>query len=151
MVTNLPFQLVQSQQRTVLRPQLATASTPMMAVRNQVPARIIVGQHQVQLKELQPGEVWGQPAASACAGSGFHRAATLGFQFKLYFSVSFLFVLQFPWDQMGLLSLNKSSLQPWPRLRGTSWRRRGALSSRLYCCFLQIKQYPSCWNEMRCL
>uniref|UniRef100_A0A3P9MMR8 TAF4A RNA polymerase II, TATA box binding protein (TBP)-associated factor n=1 Tax=Oryzias latipes TaxID=8090 RepID=A0A3P9MMR8_ORYLA len=46
--------LVQSQQRTMLRPQLATASTPMMAVRNQVPARIIVGQQQVQLKELQP-------------------------------------------------------------------------------------------------
>uniref|UniRef100_A0A3P9I7Q2 TAF4A RNA polymerase II, TATA box binding protein (TBP)-associated factor n=1 Tax=Oryzias latipes TaxID=8090 RepID=A0A3P9I7Q2_ORYLA len=46
--------LVQSQQRTMLRPQLAMASTPMMAVRNQVPARIIVGQQQVQLKELQP-------------------------------------------------------------------------------------------------
>ncbi|RVE72485.1 hypothetical protein OJAV_G00042090 [Oryzias javanicus] len=46
--------LVQSQQRTILRPQVTTATSSMMAVRNQVPARIILGQQQVQLKELQP-------------------------------------------------------------------------------------------------
>lgn len=57
MVSNLRPQLVQSQQRTMLRPQVTTATSSMMAVRNQVPARIILGQQQVQLKELQPGEV----------------------------------------------------------------------------------------------
>ncbi|KAM4740255.1 transcription initiation factor TFIID subunit 4 isoform 1-T1 [Anableps anableps] len=42
------------QQRAVLRPQVTLPTTSVMAVRNQAPGRIVVGQQQVQLKELQP-------------------------------------------------------------------------------------------------
>uniref|UniRef100_A0A3B3XS15 TAFH domain-containing protein n=1 Tax=Poecilia mexicana TaxID=48701 RepID=A0A3B3XS15_9TELE len=42
------------QQRAMLRPQVTLPTTPMMALRNQTPGRIMVGQQQVQLKELQP-------------------------------------------------------------------------------------------------
>lgn len=45
------------QQRAVLRPQVTLPTTPIVTLRNQAPGRIIVGQQQVQLKELQPGEV----------------------------------------------------------------------------------------------
>uniref|UniRef100_A0A3B5MI10 TAFH domain-containing protein n=1 Tax=Xiphophorus couchianus TaxID=32473 RepID=A0A3B5MI10_9TELE len=44
------------QQRAMLRPQVTLPTAPMMALRNQTPGRIMVGQQQVQLKELQPGE-----------------------------------------------------------------------------------------------
>lgn len=40
----------------MLRPQVTLPTAPMMALRNQTPGRIMVGQQQVQLKELQPGE-----------------------------------------------------------------------------------------------
>uniref|UniRef100_A0A3P9PR97 TAF4A RNA polymerase II, TATA box binding protein (TBP)-associated factor n=1 Tax=Poecilia reticulata TaxID=8081 RepID=A0A3P9PR97_POERE len=42
------------QQRAMLRPQVTLPTAPMMALRNQTPGRIMVGQQQVQLKELQP-------------------------------------------------------------------------------------------------
>ncbi|CAJ1051377.1 transcription initiation factor TFIID subunit 4-like isoform X2 [Xyrichtys novacula] len=42
------------QQRPMLRPQVTLPTTPMVTLRNQAPGRIIVGQQQVQLKELQP-------------------------------------------------------------------------------------------------
>uniref|UniRef100_A0A3Q1E9U3 TAF4A RNA polymerase II, TATA box binding protein (TBP)-associated factor n=1 Tax=Acanthochromis polyacanthus TaxID=80966 RepID=A0A3Q1E9U3_9TELE len=41
------------QQRAMLRPQVTLPTTPMM-IRSQVPGRIMLGQQQVQLKELQP-------------------------------------------------------------------------------------------------
>lgn len=46
--------LQHQQQRAMLRPQVTLPANPMMAVRNQAPGRLVVGQHQVQLKELQP-------------------------------------------------------------------------------------------------
>uniref|UniRef100_A0A3B4XFB9 TATA-box binding protein associated factor 4 n=1 Tax=Seriola lalandi dorsalis TaxID=1841481 RepID=A0A3B4XFB9_SERLL len=56
--TNLkPSQVLQpQQQRAVLRPQVTLPTTPMVTLRNQAPGRIMLGQQQVQLKELQPGE-----------------------------------------------------------------------------------------------
>ncbi|MEQ2302653.1 transcription initiation factor TFIID subunit 4 [Ameca splendens] len=42
------------QQRAILRPQVSLPTSPMMAVRNPSPGRMVVGQQQVQLKELQP-------------------------------------------------------------------------------------------------
>ncbi|XP_069569477.1 transcription initiation factor TFIID subunit 4-like [Brachyistius frenatus] len=42
------------QQRAMLRPQVTLPTTPVMALRNQAPGRIMLGQQQVQLKELQP-------------------------------------------------------------------------------------------------
>ncbi|XP_054882657.1 transcription initiation factor TFIID subunit 4-like isoform X2 [Poeciliopsis prolifica] len=42
------------QQRAMLRPQVTLPTAPMMALRNQTPGRIMVGQQQVQLKEMQP-------------------------------------------------------------------------------------------------
>ncbi|XP_008291655.1 transcription initiation factor TFIID subunit 4-like [Stegastes partitus] len=42
------------QQRAVLRPQVTLPTTPVMTIRNQAPGRIMLGQQQVQLKELQP-------------------------------------------------------------------------------------------------
>ncbi|XP_034549174.1 transcription initiation factor TFIID subunit 4-like isoform X2 [Notolabrus celidotus] len=42
------------QQRAMLRSQVTLPTTPMVTLRNQAPGRIIVGQQQVQLKELQP-------------------------------------------------------------------------------------------------
>ncbi|XP_070702654.1 transcription initiation factor TFIID subunit 4 [Pempheris klunzingeri] len=42
------------QQRAMLRPQVTLATTPMVTLRNQAPGRIMLGQQQVQLKELQP-------------------------------------------------------------------------------------------------
>ncbi|XP_049894703.1 transcription initiation factor TFIID subunit 4-like isoform X1 [Epinephelus moara] len=42
------------QQRAMLRPQVALPTTPMVTLRNQAPGRIMLGQQQVQLKELQP-------------------------------------------------------------------------------------------------
>ncbi|XP_039972257.1 transcription initiation factor TFIID subunit 4-like isoform X2 [Xiphias gladius] len=42
------------QQRAILRPQVTLATTPMVTLRNQAPGRIMLGQQQVQLKELQP-------------------------------------------------------------------------------------------------
>ncbi|XP_061544305.1 transcription initiation factor TFIID subunit 4 isoform X1 [Phycodurus eques] len=42
------------QQRTMLRPQVPLAVSPMVNLRNQAPGRIVLGQPQVQLKELQP-------------------------------------------------------------------------------------------------
>ncbi|XP_047438531.1 LOW QUALITY PROTEIN: transcription initiation factor TFIID subunit 4-like [Mugil cephalus] len=42
------------QQRAILRPQVTLSTTPMITVRNQAPGRIVLGQQQVQLKELQP-------------------------------------------------------------------------------------------------
>ncbi|KAM9409490.1 transcription initiation factor TFIID subunit 4 isoform 2-T3 [Pholidichthys leucotaenia] len=50
----MPSLVLQTQQsRAMLRPQV-TLPTPMMALRNQAPGRIMLGQQQVQLKELQP-------------------------------------------------------------------------------------------------
>ncbi|XP_041638552.1 transcription initiation factor TFIID subunit 4 isoform X2 [Cheilinus undulatus] len=46
------------QQRAILRPQVTLpVTTPMVTLRNQAPGRLIVGQQQVQLKELQPVHV----------------------------------------------------------------------------------------------
>ncbi|XP_041812548.1 transcription initiation factor TFIID subunit 4 isoform X2 [Chelmon rostratus] len=42
------------QQRAILRPQVTLPTTPMVTLRNQAPGRIMLGQQQVQLKELQP-------------------------------------------------------------------------------------------------
>uniref|UniRef100_UPI0037E87C43 transcription initiation factor TFIID subunit 4-like n=1 Tax=Semicossyphus pulcher TaxID=241346 RepID=UPI0037E87C43 len=42
------------QQRAMLRPQVTLPTTPMVTLRNQAPGRIMLGQQQVQLKELQP-------------------------------------------------------------------------------------------------
>ncbi|XP_032369566.1 transcription initiation factor TFIID subunit 4 isoform X2 [Etheostoma spectabile] len=42
------------QQRAMLRPQVALPTTPMVTLRNQAPGRIMLGQQQLQLKELQP-------------------------------------------------------------------------------------------------
>nr|CBN81038.1 TAF4 RNA polymerase II, TATA box binding protein (TBP)-associated factor, 135kDa [Dicentrarchus labrax] len=42
------------QQRAILRPQVTLPTTPMVTLRNQAPGSIILGQQQVQLKELQP-------------------------------------------------------------------------------------------------
>ncbi|XP_028262058.1 transcription initiation factor TFIID subunit 4 isoform X2 [Parambassis ranga] len=51
-----PSLILQSQQqRPMLRPQVTLTTTPMMAIRNQAPGRIMLGQQQVQFKELQPG------------------------------------------------------------------------------------------------
>ncbi|XP_044079617.1 transcription initiation factor TFIID subunit 4 [Siniperca chuatsi] len=41
------------QQRAMLRPQVTLPTTPMVTLRNQAPGRIMLGQQQVQLKELQ--------------------------------------------------------------------------------------------------
>nr|XP_046240566.1 transcription initiation factor TFIID subunit 4 [Scatophagus argus] len=40
------------QQRAMLRPQVTLATTPMVTLRNQTPSRIMLGQQQVQFKEL---------------------------------------------------------------------------------------------------
>ncbi|XP_076607861.1 transcription initiation factor TFIID subunit 4 isoform X2 [Chaetodon auriga] len=42
------------QQRAILRPQVTLPTTSMVTLRNQAPGRIMLGQQQVQLKELQP-------------------------------------------------------------------------------------------------
>uniref|UniRef100_A0A671TJS3 TATA-box binding protein associated factor 4 n=1 Tax=Sparus aurata TaxID=8175 RepID=A0A671TJS3_SPAAU len=42
--------------RAMLRPQVTLPTPPMVTLRNQAPGRIMLGQQQVQLKELQPGE-----------------------------------------------------------------------------------------------
>ncbi|KAL3977863.1 hypothetical protein ACER0C_018925 [Sarotherodon galilaeus] len=42
------------QQRAILRPQVTLPTTPVMTLRNQAPSHIVLGQQQVQLKELQP-------------------------------------------------------------------------------------------------
>ncbi|XP_077581935.1 transcription initiation factor TFIID subunit 4 isoform X1 [Stigmatopora nigra] len=48
--------LTPQQQRATLRPQVPLAVSPMMNIRNQAPGRIVLGQPQVHLKELQPCE-----------------------------------------------------------------------------------------------
>ncbi|XP_024125608.1 transcription initiation factor TFIID subunit 4 [Oryzias melastigma] len=73
--------LVQSQQRTMLRPQVTTATSSMMAVRNQVPARIILGQQQVQLKELQPVPL--RPDGTLVSKQAFAAALTPALRNKL--------------------------------------------------------------------
>lgn len=51
------FQVLQpQQQRAVLRPQVALATTPMVTLRNPAPGHMVLGQQRVQLKDLQPGE-----------------------------------------------------------------------------------------------
>ncbi|XP_076012883.1 transcription initiation factor TFIID subunit 4 [Genypterus blacodes] len=45
------------QQRALLRPQVTLPTTPMVTLRNQTPGRIVLGQSQVHLKELQPGPI----------------------------------------------------------------------------------------------
>uniref|UniRef100_A0A665VGF4 TAF4A RNA polymerase II, TATA box binding protein (TBP)-associated factor n=1 Tax=Echeneis naucrates TaxID=173247 RepID=A0A665VGF4_ECHNA len=40
--------------QALLRPQVTLPTTPMVTLRNQAPGRIMLGQQQVQLKELQP-------------------------------------------------------------------------------------------------
>ncbi|XP_042261516.1 transcription initiation factor TFIID subunit 4-like [Thunnus albacares] len=42
------------QQRAILRPQVTLPTTPMVTLRNQAPGRIVLGQPQVQIKELHP-------------------------------------------------------------------------------------------------
>ncbi|CAK6958403.1 transcription initiation factor TFIID subunit 4-like [Scomber scombrus] len=42
------------QQRAMLRPQVTLPTTPMVTLRNQAPGRTVLGQPQVQLKELHP-------------------------------------------------------------------------------------------------
>ncbi|KAM4588185.1 transcription initiation factor TFIID subunit 4 [Odontesthes bonariensis] len=42
------------QPRTILRPQVPQTTTPMVTLRNQAPGRIVLGQQQLQLKELLP-------------------------------------------------------------------------------------------------
>ncbi|XP_034441792.1 transcription initiation factor TFIID subunit 4-like [Hippoglossus hippoglossus] len=42
------------QQRATVRPQVTLPTTPMVMLRNQAPGRIMLGQQQVQLRELQP-------------------------------------------------------------------------------------------------
>ncbi|XP_029359008.1 transcription initiation factor TFIID subunit 4 [Echeneis naucrates] len=50
-----PQLVLHSQQsRALLRPQVTLPTTPMVTLRNQAPGRIMLGQQQVQLKELQP-------------------------------------------------------------------------------------------------
>ncbi|KAL6111897.1 taf4 [Pungitius sinensis] len=47
--------VIQTQQpRPMLKPQVALPTTPMGTLRNQAPGRIMLGQQQVHLKELQP-------------------------------------------------------------------------------------------------
>uniref|UniRef100_A0A673A9T5 Transcription initiation factor TFIID subunit 4-like n=1 Tax=Sphaeramia orbicularis TaxID=375764 RepID=A0A673A9T5_9TELE len=48
--------LQSQQQRAMLRPQVTLPTASMVTLRNQTPGRIMMGQQQVQLKELQPGE-----------------------------------------------------------------------------------------------
>ncbi|XP_015247717.1 PREDICTED: transcription initiation factor TFIID subunit 4-like [Cyprinodon variegatus] len=54
MKTKYPVVLHPQQQKGILRPPVTLPTTPMMALRNQTPGRIVLGQQQVQLKELQP-------------------------------------------------------------------------------------------------
>ncbi|XP_077429397.1 transcription initiation factor TFIID subunit 4 [Vanacampus margaritifer] len=57
--------LQSQQQRAMLRPQVPLAVSPMVNLRNQAPGRIMLGQPQVQLKELQPFPVKSEvPAGS---------------------------------------------------------------------------------------
>lgn len=49
--------LQSQQQRAILRPQVTVPTASMVTLRNQTPGRIMMGQQQVQLKELQPGPV----------------------------------------------------------------------------------------------
>uniref|UniRef100_A0A3Q4N8Q4 TAF4A RNA polymerase II, TATA box binding protein (TBP)-associated factor n=1 Tax=Neolamprologus brichardi TaxID=32507 RepID=A0A3Q4N8Q4_NEOBR len=51
---NKPGQMPSLQQRAILRPQVTLPTTPVMTLRNQAPSHIVLGQQQVQLKELQP-------------------------------------------------------------------------------------------------
>lgn len=46
--------LQSQQQRAMLRPQVTLPTASMVTLRNQTPGRIMMGQQQVQLKELQP-------------------------------------------------------------------------------------------------
>ncbi|XP_077384572.1 transcription initiation factor TFIID subunit 4 isoform X2 [Festucalex cinctus] len=59
-----PNVLQSQQQRAMMRPQVPLAVSPMVNLRNQSPGRIMLGQSQVQLKELQPFPVKSEvPAA----------------------------------------------------------------------------------------
>lgn len=50
-------QVLQPQhQRAVSSPQVTLATTPMVTLRNPAPGHMVLGQQQVQLKDLQPGE-----------------------------------------------------------------------------------------------
>ncbi|KAM9798774.1 transcription initiation factor TFIID subunit 4 isoform 2-T4 [Syngnathus typhle] len=60
-----PNVLQTQQQRAMLRPQVPLAVSSMVNLRNQAPGRILLGQPQVQLKELQPFPVKSEvPAVS---------------------------------------------------------------------------------------
>ncbi|XP_037107399.1 transcription initiation factor TFIID subunit 4 isoform X2 [Syngnathus acus] len=60
-----PNVLQTQQQRAMLRPQVPLAVSSMVNLRNQAPGRIVLGQPQVQLKELQPFPVKSEvPAVS---------------------------------------------------------------------------------------
>ncbi|KAM3877971.1 transcription initiation factor TFIID subunit 4 [Diretmus argenteus] len=52
-VQTAPLVIQPQQQGTMLRPQVTLATTPMVTIRNQAPGRIMLGQSQVQLKQLQ--------------------------------------------------------------------------------------------------
>ncbi|XP_074535311.1 transcription initiation factor TFIID subunit 4-like isoform X2 [Halichoeres trimaculatus] len=64
------------QQRAMLRPQVTLPTTPMVTLRNQAPGRIIVGQQQVQLKELQsvPVRPEGSPVCKQVCGAALTPA-----------------------------------------------------------------------------
>ncbi|KAM9859135.1 transcription initiation factor TFIID subunit 4 [Aulostomus maculatus] len=49
-----PLVLQSQQQRAMLRPQVTVPTTPLVTLRNQTTGRIVLGQPQMQLKELQP-------------------------------------------------------------------------------------------------
>lgn len=61
-------------QRAMLRPQVTLPTPPMVTLRNQAPGRIMLGQQQVQLKELQPVPV--RPESSPVPKQVFAAALT---------------------------------------------------------------------------
>lgn len=57
--SHLTIQVLHPQQQgAMLRPQVTVATTPMVTLRGQAPGRIMLGQPQVQLKQLHTGEDW---------------------------------------------------------------------------------------------
>ncbi|XP_037534566.1 transcription initiation factor TFIID subunit 4 [Nematolebias whitei] len=69
------------QQRAILRPQLTLPTASMNALRTQAPGRIMVGQQQVQLKELQPVPL--RPEAPVVSKQLFGAALTQAQKMKL--------------------------------------------------------------------
>lgn len=59
------------QQRAMVRPQVTLPTASMVTLRNQAPSRIMLGQQQVQLKELQPALTLAQRNKMKEAGGTF--------------------------------------------------------------------------------